>query len=143
MNLLTRAEKTQATIDAYFQKPFEWGTCDCAHLATDHLAQFGYATRLKEAGNYRTEFCAIRALKRLGYHDLADIGDAMGLERIPPAMALAGDVVGLPGGTDEHSWTAIGIALGGGRVLAFADIGNGPRAEWGPISACTIAWRVV
>ncbi len=142
MKLFERVTATQRTIDDHLHKPFIWGELDCAILATNHLANLGYTTRLKEAGNYRTELGAIRALKRLGYNDLADIGDAMGFERIAPAAALVGDIVGLRGGTEAREWTAIGVCVGNGRVIAFADAGNGPRCEWGPIEACKIAWRV-
>lgn len=142
MNLFERVTATQRTIDDHLFKPFAWGVHDCAILATNHLANLGYTTRFAEAGRYKTERGAIRAMKRLGHDDLEGFADAMGFERIAPAAALVGDIVGLRGGTEAREWTAIGVCVGNGRVIAFADTGNGPRCEWGPVEACKIAWRV-
>jgi hypothetical protein len=141
ISIIERVNATQKTINDFLFKSFEWGACDCAHLVTAHLAELNLPTRLTEAGNYSTELGAKRAMKRLGAKSLEDFLDAMGFERIPVASAVAGDIIGLPGGTEEHQWTALGVHTGD-RILAFADSGDGVRCEWGPISVCTVAWRV-
>jgi hypothetical protein len=141
-SIIERVNATQHTINDFLFSAFEWGECDCAHLVTAHLKHFDRETRLSEAGNYSTELGAKRAMKRLGAKCLEDFLDGMGFERIPVASAVAGDVIGLPGGTNEHPWTALGVHTGD-RILAFADSGSGTRCEWGPIYICTVAWRVI
>lgn len=141
ISIIDRVDATQKTIDEFLFRTFTWGNCDCAHLVTAHLGKLDRTTRLSEAGKYSTELGARRAMKRLGAASLEDFLDQMGFERIPVASAVAGDVIGLPGGTEEHEWTALGVHIGD-RILAFADSGSGVRCEWGPISVCTVAWRV-
>lgn len=139
MNLLERVEATQKTIDQFFGQPFEWGVRDCAILAATHAENFGYETRLKEARNYKTAIGAKRALHELGVSDMEDLVDAYGFERIPPAMALPGDLCAIPGGEEGNEWSALGIFIDSGQhIMAFA-MGECLK---GPASVCTTAWRV-
>ncbi|HEY0011552.1 MAG TPA: hypothetical protein VGB79_01720 [Allosphingosinicella sp.] len=138
MNLLARVAAAQSTIDRFLFTPFEWGKADCAHLVGHLLIELGLDDPNAKARNYSTELGARRAMRHLGYADMTDAIDALGFERIPPAAALPGDIVGYPGGEDGKEWTALGVALGQDRILGFA---NG-RGEWGPVSVCTVAWRV-
>lgn len=139
MTLLDRVENTQKTIDEFFGQPFEWGKADCAILAGRHLESMGFETLLSKARHYSTEIGARRAMTALGCRSMEDFVDAYGFERIPPAMALPGDVVGFPGGDDDRPWTALGIAIDAGEhLIGFA---NGEVMR-GPAQVCTVAWRV-
>jgi hypothetical protein len=141
MNLIVRVAAAQATIDQFLEKPFEWGTNDCAQLAAFAVEQLGFETVVSKAGRYKTQRGARRALARLGAKSMEDLPDAMGFERIAPAMALPGDIVGFPGGdtdAEEDRWTALGVCIGQDRILGFA---NG-ICDVGPFSVCTVAWRV-
>lgn len=143
LNLIDRVTATQATIDTYHECPFEWGQADCARLAAHHLQTLGLNTRLDEAAGYSTELGAKRALKKLGANSMEDLADAMGFERIPPASAIVGDLIGFPGGREGAEWTALGVHVGGDRIMGFADPdGTGARCELGPTHVCTVAWRV-
>jgi len=143
MNLIDRVAATQTTIDTYHERPFVWGSGDCAHLAADHLAALQIETRLSEAASYSTEIGAKRALRKLGAASMEDLADALGFDRIAPASAIVGDLVGFPGGREGAEWTAIGVHVGGERIMGFADPdGSGARCEFGPVSVCTVAWRV-
>jgi hypothetical protein len=143
MNLIDRANGTQTTIDNFAHTEFAWGSRDCGQLAGQHLEILGFETALKAAGNYKTERGAKIALGRLGFPDMEAVVDALGFERIAPAMAITGDIVGFPGGSEEKPWTALGIHVGGDRVMGYADVlGEGPTCEFGPVSVCTVAWRV-
>lgn len=139
MNLLDRVEGTQKTINQFFDKPFEWGTADCAILAATHLENFGYETVMRNARGYSTAIGAKRALHDLGAQSMEDLVDSYGFERIPPAAALPGDIVGFPGGEEDNEWTALGVVTDPGLTLiGFA---NG-RCMKGPTHVCTVAWRV-
>lgn len=140
MNLLERVQKTQITIDEFFGQPFAWGTADCGILAGRHLENMGFETRLSEARNYSTELGAKRAMTALGCASMEDFVDAYGFERIPPAMALPGDVVGFPGGEVGKEWTALGVMIDAGEHLIGFAAGEVRR---GPASVCSVAWRVI
>ncbi len=144
MTLIDRVAATQKTIDDFLHVDFQWGTADCGQLAGRHVEALGLTSRLAEAPNYKTERGARRALSALAVSSMEELVDGHGFERIAPAAALVGDIVGFPGGTDDKPWTALGIHCGGDRILGFADVaGSGPTAEYGPLSVCTIAWRVI
>lgn len=143
MKLYQKVEATELTFQKYHRQPFQYGTCDCATLASDHLINLGFASRITEAGKWKTERGALRACRRLGHSDLTGVIDEYGFERIAPASATVGDIVGLPGGTDQHEWTALGVCTGEGRVIAFVpDEAGGATCEFGPVGFCTVAWRV-
>lgn len=144
MNLIERVNQTQLTIDQFHNQPFRWGTADCAQLAAQHVERFGLKSRLSECRAYRSEKGAKRALVRLRVKSMEDLADAMGFERIPPASAIVGDIVGFPGGHEGDEWTALGVHCGGDKILGFADPGDGlgTRCEYGPVTICTVAWRV-
>jgi hypothetical protein len=144
MTLIERVAATQKTIDTFLNVEFEWGTADCAQLAARHVEALGIPSRLSEAPNYKTERGARRALTVLDVKSMEGLVESHGFASIAPASALVGDIVGFPGGTNEKPWTALGIYCGGDRILGFADVdGSGARAEYGPLSVCTFAWRVI
>lgn len=144
MNLIERVDGTQKTIDAFLDQDFKWGERDCGQLAGTHLEAFGTKTPLSQAGNYTTERGAKRVLVRLGVQSMEELVDGLGFERIAPASAIVGDIVAFPGGTEDAPWTALGVHCGTDRILGFADPeGTGtPRCVFGPVSVCTLAWRV-
>lgn len=144
MNLIERVKATQETIDTFVGLPFEWGVGDCGQLAGQHLEALGIETPLARVAGYTTEIGARRAIRKLDANSMEDVVDALGFERIAPAAALVGDLVGFPGGRDEdHAWTALGVHTGGDRIIGFADPdGSGGACHWGPVSICTVAWRV-
>lgn len=144
MNLIDRVNGTQQTIDKFYGQPFKWGVSDCGQLAGQHLEALGIKTQLGEVGSYKTERGAKLALKRLGATSMEDVVDQLGFERIAPASATVGDIVGFPGGSDEKPWTALGVLCSSDHILAFADpeqTGEA-RGELGPVHVCTVAWRV-
>jgi hypothetical protein len=144
MDLIARVNATQATIDHWLDKTFEWGTADCGQMVGSHLESMGVSTPLAQAGNYKSELGAKRAMKRLGASSMEDFLDKLGFERIAPAAAITGDVVGFPGGKDEdHAWTALGVHVGTDKILGFAAAeGEDAIARVGPVEVATVAWRV-
>jgi hypothetical protein len=107
----------QATLDEFKDKPFRLGDRDCVRMAAAHLRRLGYQVKLPPKGAYRTVRTARKALADRGFADLCAAVDAHGLERIPPAAAVVGDIIAIPG-TDSFG-PALQIALGNGRTVGF------------------------
>lgn len=136
--LIERVNAAQTVFKDFVFCPFDWGKADCAHLAAANLIALGYPDPLAKIRRYSTESGAKRALMKSGHERIEDFLDnTVGLSRIPPARALPGDIVGLPG---EGDWTALGVVIDADRVLAFVDYGSGVRGELGSLNAATKAW---
>jgi len=116
--MLKRQTAAQATLDRFQGKPLKYGKDDCVRMAAFCLRKLGVKTPLIKAGSYTSEIGAARALRKMGYEDVKAAVDAVGLPRIAPAMALAGDILALP---SERFGGALFIALGNGRVLGYFD----------------------
>lgn len=115
--MLRRQRAAQATVERFQGVPFAYGKNDCARLAAFALRQMGHKPGLAKAGSYSSALGATRALKRLGYGDLASVLDGLGLLRIPPIAALPGDLIMLPG--EGPFGGALAMAVGNGRVLSY------------------------
>lgn len=112
----------QEVLDKYRDQPLVWGETDCARMVAPVLQRAGYKPGLSRAGFYKTEAAALRGMRKAGYQDLAEWLDHIGLMRIPPAAAVAGDIIAFPA---DPPWTwALALALGNGRIL-------GPHPEEG------------
>ena len=136
--MLRRVAAAQATVDRFKGRGFRFGTNDCARMVAFHLKQIGLPVRLAKAGSYRSLLGATRALRHLGYDNLAAALDGHGLSRIAPAAAVVGDIVELPG---EPPFGALSVAVGNGRVLGYHQDTAG--AEILQPTAFVAAWRVL
>lgn len=134
-----RMNVVQAAIDRYLHKPFMWGTDDCAHLCAFAMRLFGYADPLAKVPAYNSVKSAVKAMKKVGVTNFEKHIDGLGFERIPPAAALPGDIIGIPAETEAGvEWLALGLYVGKNRVMAYA----GGLCDLGPVYVCTHAWRV-
>lgn len=141
MELLVRAEAAQAVISKYFERPFEWGKRDCAHLAADCIQHLGHPDPLAGIKHYKTALGARKAMRAAGVKCFAEHLDGMGFERIGYASALPGDLVAFPGQFHhaDDVELALGVFIGNGRILGFA---NG-RGDWADADrVVSHAWRV-
>jgi hypothetical protein len=137
--LIRRQQAAQATIDKFQGKPLELGKNDCARMAIFCLKRLGVKVSLLKLGRYKTEVGAARVLKDLGFANLTEAVDALGLPRIAPAMCLPGDIMTLKA-AGSHD-VALVMAVGNGRVLGF----------WEAAGVCTVfqpteyeaAWRSI
>jgi hypothetical protein len=111
-----RVVAVNATRARFAGRAFAWGTVDCAKVVAWHLRKMGHRIGISKAGSYSTALSAKRALARWGVETLTEALDKAMLDRIPPAAALAGDVVQLPG-TD--AFDALAVVAGNGAVLGF------------------------
>ena len=126
----------QACIDRFAGKAYEPGKRDCAVLAAHLLHQYGVAVPIMKGLKYSTEAGALRALKRTGCKDIVAAVDSLGLERIAPAAARTGDLVGLP--SEGPFGCALTVAVGNGRLFGFVE---GMGHVFQPKSYVA-AWRV-
>jgi hypothetical protein len=133
---VTGAEAAQACIDRFVGKTYEPGKRDCAILAAHLLHQYGVPVPVMKGLQYSSEAGAIKSLKKTGCRDILEAVDSLGLSRIAPASALAGDLVGLP--CDGPYGCALTVAVGNGRVFGFVD---GMGHVFQP-KAYVTAWRV-
>lgn len=121
----TRRERAATACRLRFQgKSYKPGTRDCPLLALHALRKVGVPVPWAKGLKWKTEGDGLRALKALGFKDLIEAVDSLGLPRIAPAMALAGDLVALP---TSHKLGALAVSMGNGNLLAFTD--NSPNAE--------------
>jgi hypothetical protein len=69
---------------------------------------------------YATERGAIKAMRRAGFQTLEAMTQSSGFERIAPAACLPADLLGFR--TESAAFgMAVGLALDGGRCIAFID----------------------
>lgn len=118
IDLRRRRDVAQAVFDRFAGRPLAWGRDDCVRMAAFALRKFKRPVSLAKAGEYSSLKGALRALRRAGFDTLEAAVDAQGLERIAPAFALPGDIIGLPA-EEDGPWLALTVALGNGRVLGF------------------------
>lgn len=135
--MVARIAAAQATLDRFKDAPFKFGKNDCARMVAFHLRKMGVTVRLAKAGAYSSALGAKRALARAGFATLADGLDAHGLLRIPPAAAVAGDIVELPA---VDSFGALTVAVGNGRVIGYHESCDGATVMQ-PVEFVS-AWRV-
>ncbi len=114
------------------------GTADCVRMTAAHLRLLGFTVRLPPEGSYRSVNGALKALRERGFDSIGAALDDLGLERIPPAATLMGDVILMPA---EHDLGALVIAMGNGRVAGWHDDCAGGVVVMQPL-VMTAAWRV-
>ncbi|WP_267395586.1 MULTISPECIES: hypothetical protein [unclassified Sphingomonas] len=136
-HMLRRVAAAQATLDEFRGEPFRWGHSDCSRLVAAHLRRLGYKVRLPAKGSYGTARAAMKQLRGRGFATLADALDGMGLERIPPAAALVGDIVQ---GASGDAFGALGVLLDNGRLVGYHEHADGAAVLQQVDLAA--AWRV-
>lgn len=119
-----RQRAAEACRQRFHEKPYKPGTRDCPLLALHALRKVGVAVPWAKGLKWKTEAEGLRELKALGFKSLIEAVDSLGLPRIPPAMALAADLIALP---TTHQLGALAVAMGNGNLLAFTD--QSPNAE--------------
>ena len=134
MEMVRRIDCTTQIVAQYINTSFAWGRHDCVRMAVAHIRRMGHRASLLKGGTYTSEFGAIKALKRAGFDTLEAALDAR-FDRIAPAAALPGDLIGLASSGD---WPALTVAVGNGRVLGFME---GVCGIMQP-NAYKLAWRV-
>lgn len=94
-DLIRRQQATQATMDRYRRKVFDWKTgVTCVHLARFHLKAMGH--KVPTVPRIRSALAAKRALESNGWAGVEAMLDSM-LPRIAPAAMLLGDLATVPG----------------------------------------------
>lgn len=130
-----RAAAAAACVERFQGKAFELGKRDCVKLACHALHTMGVAVPPVKGAAYTSKAGALKALRRTGFAGLVEAVDSLGLERIAPARATAGDIVALP--CDSPFGAVLTVAIGNGVVLGFQ---NGIGCAIRP-TAWLAAWR--
>lgn len=112
-----RRVAAQATLDTFRDVAFKYGKRDCVRMAAFHLRRLGYKVVLPPESSYRSAKSAIKALRARGFNNLMEAVDAHGLQRIPPAAAVVGDIIAVPG--EGEFGAALHVALGNGRTVGY------------------------
>lgn len=132
-----KARAAQACIDRFGGKGCDFRRSDCARLACHLFHHAGVKVPFLKGHSWSTEAGAYRVLRKLGFSDLLEAIDAVGLERIAPARAMPGDLVALP--AKDGPWgCALFVMVGNGRVFGFYD----GRAQVVRPLEFVAAWRV-
>lgn len=122
--LVRRHAAVQKVLARFDGKSFILGRRDCVTMAAVLLGALGH--KVPKVPPYKTDIAAARALKTQGVDDLAGLIDKLGLERIPPASALLGDLLFLPGADEVgNSIGALVIAIGNGAGMGFHEAHKG------------------
>lgn len=134
---LRRQQATQATLDKFKGKAVDWQRgIHCVRLAHFHLRQMGH--RPPTLPRLRSALAAKREMQRRGWDDVAAMLDAIGLQRIPPAAMLLGD---LAVGPADELFGAIGVCAGPLRLLGWHEDAPGLAVLDTDLSQLTGAWR--
>ena len=117
-------------IQAARERPFSYGTHDCATFAFNvRLALTGEDVAAEWRGRYSTELGAKRMLTRLGHEDVAGLATHHLGEPQPVGLSRRGDIVLIDG--------ALGVCVG--AKCAFAGHSG---LVFHRLLDCTKAWRV-
>lgn len=133
-----RQEATQATVDKFTGKPFDWNAgVHCVKLAHYHLRQMGWR-KLPKLPLVKSPLAAKKALKARGWDSITAMLDSL-LERIPPAMMRLGDIATVEG---DEGFDAVFINAGPRRLFGWRE--DQPVAVMLDVSLDEIsaAWRV-
>lgn len=140
-----RMRAAEACRKRFHEKPYKPGVRDCPLLALHALRAVGVKVPWAKGLKWKSEEDGLKALKGLGFKNLTEAVDSLGLPRIPPAMALAGDLVALP---TNHKVGALAVCMGNGNLLGFTE--HSPNAEvltgvteFVEDAAGPCAWRVI
>lgn len=125
-------ERMVSFIEARRERPFSWGTSDCALFVCDAVEAI---TGVDPAARWRGMYGSEKGARRLmrdngGIRGLADMAFGQG---VPPALAGRGDAVLVDTPTGE----ALALCLGG-KLAAQGASG----IEFLPTSAGKAAWKI-
>lgn len=138
MQYLRRIEATLATKNEFIGRSLDYKAVDCLRIAAFCLRQLGHSKPTKGVRKYSSLLGAVRALKESGFKNLIEAVDDYGLTPIPPALAIAGDIIAYPG--VDFGGFSLGVAIGDNKFLGIAPDSVVQTAE---IWAASHAWRSV
>lgn len=136
-----RAAATERVIAAYRDEPFSWARANCIRLAHSLAVALGH--EVPPVPRFATLAGAKRALAKQGVDSVSALLDLY-FERWPsPAFARVGDLVSLPGGSDQ-GLDAVAVADGQGNVFCWHEATGYRRLEVIKFTAAhaKAAWRL-
>jgi hypothetical protein len=109
-----RAAVLKLTKAKFGAQAFKWGGADCGRMVAFHLRKFGH--KPPQSGGYRSALGAKKRLKQLGFENLPDLIDSLGLVEIPWSFCRIGDIVSFP---SDDAIGGVGIVWGNGNMMCF------------------------
>lgn len=135
--LATRQQATQATLDRFRGKTFDWSAgITCVHLARTHLRNMGH--RPPGLPRFRSALAAKKAMKERGWASVSDMLDSM-LPRIAPAQMLLGDLAVVEG---DAGMDSIMVCAGPLRVFGWREDHPGLVVLGVTMDEISGAWRL-
>lgn len=114
-DLLKRRDTTQATLDHFASRPFDWRAgATCVHLVRKQLVGMGHKPPPVKA--FRSALMAKRALQSKGWANLAQMMNSL-VTPIAPSRAILGDIVEMP--SDDETFGALAVVMGNGRIMGY------------------------
>ena len=134
--MVRRQTATQATMDRFRPKVFDWKTgVTCVHMARFHMKGMGH--RVPTVPRIRSALAAKRALLSNGWDWVEAMLDSM-LPRIAPAAMRLGDLATVPG---EDGMDCILICAGPQAVMGWHPETGAFVVYEGGIGELSAAWR--
>ena len=124
---IRREAAVRACMARFDGKELRYGVADCVRLVGHSMHKLGVGAPLLKGVRYRSELGAAKALRGLGFADLAEAVDALGFVRIGAAMAWPGDIIAGPSRESGPFRLALSVAheYGAVRTLAFGPTPDG------------------
>jgi hypothetical protein len=132
-----RRVATERTVAKYRARPFDWDGATCIHLARTQLRNMGH--RPPRIPRFYSIIGARRSLKQAGASSIVELIDNLGLERIPPAMMLIGDLAVLPG---DEGFDSVVVCAGGALIGWTEDHHDGVMNLHDALPNVVAAWRL-
>lgn len=145
MTAALRGAITDAVIDPFRARPFDWDGANCITLAHAQAVAMGHD--VPDVPRFKTVKGALRALKKQGANSTAELLDQWFERHEAPAFARVGDLVLLPGETDlgarDDTLASVGIADGRGNIFAWhPDKPDGLAAVKWAQAAVIAGWKL-
>lgn len=136
---IIRGQAADACVDRFQDRALSWGKVDCAQIVLHNLRKLGISTAAWKGLDYSSEIGAAKAMRARGFKGLCDAMDGLGEPfRIPPAMAAAGDVIGVR--TEGDLWDCgLVVRVSPQHVLGLHD--GFVRAMELDLAYAVAAWR--
>lgn len=136
-----RAKALDRTRDKFGAKEFALGSADCVAMVRFHLKAMGYKVPLLP--KYSTAAGARLALKSQGAKNFEQLLDNLGLERIPAAFMLLGDIALMAAEPNEEEASDLGtLVISVGRKVIGWYPGEPTLVNMELLASPLAAWRV-
>jgi hypothetical protein len=141
MNLDERARRTQAVIDRYRDKPFDWAGANCIRLARAQAVALGHD--VPPVPLFRSPLGAKKALGKQKAASVTELLDKWFVRLPGAAFMLVGDLCTLAGEPDGEGLDAVCISDGRGNLFGWhPDKPDGLAVIKQAMANVAMSWRL-